>query len=111
MVDRQSTMVLAVLSNGQTVRIESSRLKTGDSEQDVADITEVFSFDSVRNTILGISSEIKLVIDQIKPHKTTVEFGIETAVEAGHLTALIVKGTATANLKVTLEWDSHREAT
>ena len=41
---------------------------------------------------------------QLKAAKTTIEFGVEVAAEAGQLTALIVKGSGKANLKVTVEW-------
>jgi hypothetical protein len=40
----------------------------------------------------------------LKPHKASVEFGLEVALEAGQLTALLVKGSGTSNLKITLEW-------
>jgi|FaiFalDrversion2_1042247.scaffolds.fasta_scaffold23098_2 hypothetical protein len=43
-------------------------------------------------------------LQAIKPARATVEFGIQLAVESGKLTALLVKGTGSASLKVTLEW-------
>jgi len=36
-----------------------------------------------------------------------VEFGLEVALESGQLTAVLVKGSAKANLKITLEWASN----
>lgn len=106
MLDPGRLIVPVVLSNGLTIHVESTRLKGDNSEHDVADVTRIFSFDSVRDTVIAISCEIASAIDQIKPDKASVEFGVETAVEGGHLTALIVKGSATANLKISLEWDS-----
>jgi hypothetical protein len=41
----------------------------------------------------------------VRPDRGTVEFGIDVGVESGALTALVVKGTGTATLKVTLEWE------
>ena len=41
---------------------------------------------------------------KVKPRKASVELGLEVGLESGHLTALLVKGTGTANLKLTLEW-------
>ncbi|MGW4060007.1 CU044_2847 family protein [Amycolatopsis sp. NPDC004747] len=41
---------------------------------------------------------------KVKPAKVAVEFGCEVGVESGQLTAILVKGTAKANVKVTLEW-------
>ena len=43
---------------------------------------------------------------RVKPDHATVEFGVDASVEAGGLTALIVKGTGSATLKITLEWGS-----
>ncbi len=42
---------------------------------------------------------------RVKPTKASVELGLEIGVEAGQLTALLVKGTGKANLKITLQWD------
>lgn len=36
-----------------------------------------------------------------------MEFGLEVALESGQLTAVLVKGSAKANLKITLEWASN----
>jgi hypothetical protein len=36
--------------------------------------------------------------------RDTTEFGVEFGYESGQLTALIVKGTGKANLKITMEW-------
>ena len=40
------------------------------------------------------------------PTRASVEFGVEVAVDAGKLTALLVNGNTTGSLKVTLEWES-----
>jgi hypothetical protein len=40
----------------------------------------------------------------VKPRKSSIEFGIDIAAEEGKLFAVIVKGEAKANIKVTLEW-------
>ena len=44
-------------------------------------------------------------LDKVRPQKAKIEFGIEVAMKEGQLTALLVQGTATANLKITLEWE------
>jgi Trypsin-co-occurring domain 1 len=43
-------------------------------------------------------------LEAAKPEKATVEFGIDVGVESGQLTSMLVKGTGTATIKVTLEW-------
>ena len=51
-----------------------------------------------------IVGELKETLDKVKPDKAAVKFGVEMAVEAGALTAMIVKGTGKGNLEITLEW-------
>ena len=63
-----------------------------------------FSFDNVTKSIKSIAGEIAKVIQDVQPNKATVSLGFEVATSEGQLTALLVKGTATANLAVTLEW-------
>jgi hypothetical protein len=41
---------------------------------------------------------------KVAPTKPSVEFAIEVGLESGKLTALWVKGTGTANLKIAMEW-------
>ncbi len=43
-------------------------------------------------------------LKRVKPSKAIVEFGIEIAASEGRLIAVVVKGDAKANLKITLEW-------
>lgn len=54
-------------------------------------------------TIEGFAETLQQSLSKLKPQKATVEFGIEIGAESGQLTTLIVKGTGSANLKVTLE--------
>ena len=48
-------------------------------------------------------------LQKVKPRAASVEFGLEIGIESGQLTALLVKGTGTANLKITLEWGEINE--
>ena len=68
------------------------------------------SFDNVTRPIKKIAREIAKVIRDVQPNKATVTLGFEVATSEGQLTALLVKGTATANLAVTLEWVKENEA-
>jgi hypothetical protein len=49
-------------------------------------------------------------VEKVKPSKTTVELGIQLAVQNGKLTGLIVEGKAEASLKVTFEWSTEPSA-
>jgi hypothetical protein len=75
-------------------------------DEDVADVKGVLSFDQITKTIESVAQELGSCIKRVKPDKASVEFGVEIAVESGGLTALIVKGTAKGNLKITLTWES-----
>ena len=66
------------------------------------------SFDNVTNSIKNIAKEIAKVIKDVQPNKATVSLGFEVAASEGQLTALLVKGTTTANLAVTLEWSKEK---
>jgi hypothetical protein len=62
------------------------------------------AFDEISTTIEGIAKTVVTTLRKIRPSKGTVEFGLQIAVEAGHLTTLLVKGSGAASLKITLEW-------
>ncbi|MCH2247057.1 MAG: hypothetical protein MK111_20920 [Crocosphaera sp.] len=59
----------------------------------------------VKDAIQGIAKTVKSSLDEAKPSKASVQFGIELGYESGQLTAMIVKGQGKANLSITLEWD------
>ena len=63
-----------------------------------------FHLDEVCEIIGQVAQSIGKGLERLKAKRTVVEFGVEIGAEAGHLTALIVKGTGKANLKVTVEW-------
>jgi hypothetical protein len=76
--------------------------------EDVVDISKVIPFKEVIDTIKSIAQDVRTSITSAHPHKASVEFGIEVGIESGALSALLVKGTSTGNLKVTLEWTSEQ---
>jgi len=91
------------LENGQQVFIKTTLL--GEELMDVAAIERVLSFSAVADSIEGIARGLMNTLDKVRPQKAKIEFGIEVAMKEGQLTALLVQGTATANLKITLEWE------
>lgn len=68
---------------------------------------KVPQFEDVTKSIQGIAQSMIGMLQKLpdKPHKANIEFGLEIAVESGTLTTILVKGSGTANLKVTLEWE------
>jgi hypothetical protein len=117
----KSVLVPLTLANGVRIRVEASpqpdasAAKKPAGEADVAydgyatlterDVVSIpASFDDIAKTIEGIAGSLTGAIKKVAPKRASVEFGLEFQAESGGLTALIVKGTATANLKITLEW-------
>ena len=101
-VSHRSQLIEVQLEDGTRIKVSATTLG---GSQNVSDKSSIFSFDEIANTIGSIAKSISGVLQQVKPDKATIEFGIEVGVESGKLTALLVKGTTTANLKVSLEWN------
>lgn len=101
-MDERETIVPVELADGSVVRISATPLG---GDEDVADLPGALSFGEVSRTVEGMARELRACLDRVNPDKASIEFGIEVAVESGHLTALIAKGSAKGNLKVVLSWD------
>ena len=86
-------------ANGVKMYVEATMLG---GEEDVA--LNILSFQDMTDTIESIAGAMNAALQKVKPNKASVEFGLEMAVESGQLTALLVKGSGTANLKISLEW-------
>jgi hypothetical protein len=71
----------------------------GREEVGIADQIPVGQLTSV---ITGVARALGESLKAVSPSKAAVELGMEFAFKEGHL---IARGTATANLKITLEWD------
>jgi Trypsin-co-occurring domain 1 len=104
MADAATQIVPVVLSNGVRLHIEARPLGAG-GRQEVG-ILDASPFKDLTDSIEMIASEIGGALKKIAPQKGSVEFGVEVGIESGKLTALICKGSGTANLKITLEWST-----
>lgn len=103
--EAKTKFVPVKLSDNMVVRIEATVL-SGESEESEGYIgVQLPSFDDITNTIKSVAKTVANVWDEVQPSKASVEFGIEVGLESGNLTALIVKGTGKANLKITLDWE------
>lgn len=85
--------------NGQTIWIEVAQ----PGREDVA--YGVKSFQTVADSIQAIASAITASLDQVKPTKASVKYGLEIGIEQGSLVAAIVRGSGKANLEISLEWE------
>jgi hypothetical protein len=100
------------LANGVVIRVEATQFgESTNREQPLigeeieSDVSlNIQPLKGVTDTIEEIAGTIKASLDKVKPTKASVEFGVEFGYESGQLTAMIVKGSGKANLKITLEW-------
>ena len=98
--ESRSETVPVQLPNGAIVRVEV----TNTGREDVG--FDAKQFQPVADAIEGVVQMIAAPIQKVRPKKATVKFGMELAIEAGQLTAIIVKGSGKANLEITLEWEA-----
>jgi hypothetical protein len=109
------TLVKADLGNGRVIQVEArtsgdAASLTGDPEADVGILDkirnqEALAFDGVTGSIEAIADRVTAALRSAQPKKAAVEFGIDVGVESGGLTGLLAKGTGSATLKITLEWE------
>src|SRR4051794_5200495 len=56
----------------------------------------------------GGAEAIQSAVAKVKPSSVTVELGVELAVRSGKLVGLLVEGSGTGSLTVTLSWQGGR---
>jgi hypothetical protein len=100
-VTPRTEIVSVNLDNGSIVKVKATALG---GEEDVLDLEKVLPFKQVTDTIESIAGATLATLKKVNPDKASVEFGVEVGIEAGTVTALLVQGTGTGNLKITLEW-------
>jgi hypothetical protein len=92
-----------ILESDRTFYVEALVL---DEEEEVA--SRKFRLEDFVRSISAaaetVSDSIMSGLRKVQPGKVVVEFGCEIGVDAGNLTAILVKGAAKANVKVTVEW-------
>lgn len=99
-MEEQIVQVIPVeLPNRAVIYVQATLL--GGEEQVSAHFP---SFAEIGQAVEGIAHTLVTSLEKVKPRKTSVELGVAIAVESGKLTALLVQGSSTANLKVILEW-------
>ncbi|MEA5570291.1 CU044_2847 family protein [Calothrix sp. UHCC 0171] len=99
-MESQNKVVSVELADGTVVKVEATLI----SDRKIGLETRPFSEATL--AIKSLAQEIAETVQTIKPNKAKVRFGIEIGVDAGKLTAVLAKGVSTANIEITLEWDS-----
>lgn len=59
----------------------------------------------VTTALASFAGQLGDALHRAAPDRAVVEFGCQLGLDAGRLTALVVQGSASANLRVTLEWE------
>jgi hypothetical protein len=98
--------VTAKLSNNAQLLVEVTPVGGVNAEQDVVSGNRIFSLTPIAEAIRGVAEVMIDALETVRPRKASVEFGIEAGIDSGNLTAMLVKGSTKANLKITLEWVS-----
>lgn len=103
------TLVEVQLPNGVTALVHAVDAGGGAGAAKAA-IVAKHDLSAVMGTLEGMSLAVKSALAKARPDKVSVEFGLELAVKAGTLTAMLVDGGGTASLRVTLEWQAGDES-
>ena len=94
-----STRLLTIRGEaGSVFLLETS----ADGEEDIS-VTS-FTFDKLPQVLNDIARPVLSALKKIKPTEASIEFGLEFVAESGSLVAVVVKGSAKANIKVTMAW-------
>lgn len=83
--------------------VETERLGPDSELEGLGD--HVPDLSGVTRALSSFAGQLGEALHQAAPDRATVEFGCQLGLESGKLTALIVKGSTSANLRVTLEWE------
>jgi hypothetical protein len=97
----RTELVKTTLEDGMVISVEATHLG---GEEDVANTFKSFPFDEVTHALESITGSLVSTLQRVKPQRARLELGVAFGVESGMLTAVLVKGSADANLKITLEW-------
>ena len=106
MVDR-TKIVPVTLSDGTIIKVEVPLEQQGG---EVSFEKLALKLEGFTKAVEGIVGSITETLKKVKPDKATVELGLNLAVEAGQLTALIAKGEGNASVKLILEWEKEQTA-
>jgi Trypsin-co-occurring domain 1 len=100
-----STAVPLDLPNKTRILVEATPVRhPGDTDVAFSEMKEALTIESIQGAIEGISEMVVHALEKLAPRKIAAEFALEVGLESGKLTALWVKGSGKANLKITLEW-------
>jgi len=99
--------VAAKLSDSRTLYIETTATGPGNVGAPVnVGVRPDLRLEQVADTVAAFSDMMVAAIKKARPSKASIEFGLEIGVEAGQLTAILVKGSGKTTLSIHIEWSS-----
>lgn len=98
-MELNTKMITVELTDGTHLRVEATQI--GDRKVNF----QTRPFQEVTTAIESLTKEIAITLHKVQPVRATVKFGIDISIESGKLTAVLAKGSNTANLEITLEWE------
>jgi len=102
-------IVPVTLPDGRSLHIEASDLSESSPELEKA-VSGYSSllFDGALTSIESLAKEMAGLLQRVGPTKASIEFSVELGVEAGQLTALLVKGSGKAKPEVRSQLGKHK---
>ena len=88
------------LEDGSEILVEV--MESGETA--VSGVVDDLHIDQILRQVSSLAVKLRAIADTVRPDEATVEVGIGFAVESGALTAVIMKGSAEGNIKVSFTW-------
>ncbi|QXV59141.1 CU044_2847 family protein [Amycolatopsis sp. TNS106] len=99
------SVYLQVEAEDGPILVEAAMVGVQEDEEVASRLLAFDEFSAALGSVTrSVTDAVMSGLGKAKPAKVAVEFGCELGVESGKLTAILVKGTAKATVKVTLEW-------
>jgi hypothetical protein len=93
--------LVSVTDPGEVSAMTAGATKAGATK---AGQLDRYDSDELVGVLEGVAGALKTGLARAAPDKVTVKLGLTLVAKAGKLTALLVEGSGSATLEVTLEW-------
>lgn len=103
-LDPRTEVTSFELPDGQLINVEVTQ--TG--REDISFGPKDFSFSGISKSLENIVQAMLVPLQNVKPDKATIKFGIQLRVDSGRVEAFVTKGINAANFEITMEWERDR---
>lgn len=102
--DSQTGWQPVMLDGDGTSRVLLEVVQRGGREN--VSVLDSVPLEQITSVVTKLARGVLDAVVAAQPDKASVELGLEFGMESGSLVAIVARGTATANVKVTMEWQS-----